>query len=272
MAAWGFMQVFAAQLQAFEPQLCLAATHTFAYSVPKSSGCFKAKFSSKAWRQNSDANRQKRQKSFQIITSICVSLFLVGMNDFSYLHTNCFELSMYVGCDKFPHESELPEEWENNRESLLVFMEQVWRRLSPHSSHIQKRRRNARTMSHKRHINYDPLLFLDYANWLLICPCCSFHWRTDLNLLVTREAAGLKMSGAIKHIFVVTKEQWWCHQYDQTYLLSTISADRKPHKSAPSRLYKVSAAPSATSYSLRSCGLDKVSFGSKSAKLNKIAR
>ncbi|XP_051769595.1 inactive carboxypeptidase-like protein X2 isoform X3 [Ctenopharyngodon idella] len=48
-----------------------------------------------------------------------------SMNDFSYLHTNCFELSMYVGCDKYPHESELPEEWENNRESLLVFMEQV---------------------------------------------------------------------------------------------------------------------------------------------------
>ncbi|KAK3529707.1 hypothetical protein QTP70_034701 [Hemibagrus guttatus] len=50
-----------------------------------------------------------------------------SMNDFSYLHTNCFELSMYVGCDKFPHESQLPEEWENNRESLLVFMEQVHR-------------------------------------------------------------------------------------------------------------------------------------------------
>uniref|UniRef100_A0AAQ4RG07 Carboxypeptidase X, M14 family member 2 n=1 Tax=Gasterosteus aculeatus aculeatus TaxID=481459 RepID=A0AAQ4RG07_GASAC len=50
-----------------------------------------------------------------------------SMNDFSYLHTNCFEFSMYVGCDKFPHESELPEEWENNRESLLVFMEQVHR-------------------------------------------------------------------------------------------------------------------------------------------------
>ncbi|NXB86568.1 CPXM2 protein, partial [Vidua chalybeata] len=47
------------------------------------------------------------------------------INDFSYLHTNCFELSIYVGCDKYPHESELPEEWENNRESLIVFMEQV---------------------------------------------------------------------------------------------------------------------------------------------------
>lgn len=50
---------------------------------------------------------------------------LTGINDFSYLHTNCFELSIYVGCDKYPHESELPEEWENNRESLIVFMEQV---------------------------------------------------------------------------------------------------------------------------------------------------
>ncbi|EMP42207.1 Inactive carboxypeptidase-like protein X2 [Chelonia mydas] len=50
-----------------------------------------------------------------------------SINDFSYLHTNCFELSIYVGCDKYPHESELPEEWENNRESLIVFMEQVHR-------------------------------------------------------------------------------------------------------------------------------------------------
>uniref|UniRef100_A0A8C4RF62 AE binding protein 1b n=1 Tax=Erpetoichthys calabaricus TaxID=27687 RepID=A0A8C4RF62_ERPCA len=50
-----------------------------------------------------------------------------GMNDFSYLHSNCFELSLYLGCDKFPHESELPQEWENNREALLVFMEQVHR-------------------------------------------------------------------------------------------------------------------------------------------------
>ncbi|XP_049908582.1 adipocyte enhancer-binding protein 1 isoform X2 [Epinephelus moara] len=48
-----------------------------------------------------------------------------SMNDFSYLHTNCFELSIFLGCDKFPHESELPLEWENNREALLSFMEQV---------------------------------------------------------------------------------------------------------------------------------------------------
>jgi len=47
------------------------------------------------------------------------------MNDFSYLHTNCFEITVELSCDKFPHASELPAEWENNRESLLLYMEQV---------------------------------------------------------------------------------------------------------------------------------------------------
>ncbi|XP_070698072.1 probable carboxypeptidase X1 [Pempheris klunzingeri] len=50
-----------------------------------------------------------------------------SMNDFSYLHTNCFEVTVELSCDKFPHASELPFEWENNKESLLVYMEQVHR-------------------------------------------------------------------------------------------------------------------------------------------------
>uniref|UniRef100_A0A673MJ87 Adipocyte enhancer-binding protein 1 n=1 Tax=Sinocyclocheilus rhinocerous TaxID=307959 RepID=A0A673MJ87_9TELE len=50
-----------------------------------------------------------------------------SMNDFSYLHTNCFELSIFLGCDKFPHQSELLMEWEHNREALLTFMAQVHR-------------------------------------------------------------------------------------------------------------------------------------------------
>ncbi|XP_036406873.1 probable carboxypeptidase X1 [Megalops cyprinoides] len=50
-----------------------------------------------------------------------------SMNDFSYLHTNCFEITVELSCDKFPHASELPIEWENNKESLLVYMEQVHR-------------------------------------------------------------------------------------------------------------------------------------------------
>lgn len=50
-----------------------------------------------------------------------------SMDDFSYLHTNCFELSVFLGCDKFPHHSELLREWEHNREALLTFMAQVHR-------------------------------------------------------------------------------------------------------------------------------------------------
>ncbi|KAM9476011.1 uncharacterized protein aebp1b [Clarias gariepinus] len=50
-----------------------------------------------------------------------------SMNDFSYLHTNCFELSVFLGCDKYPHQSELLREWEYNREALLTFMAQAQR-------------------------------------------------------------------------------------------------------------------------------------------------
>lgn len=58
--------------------------------------------------------------------TLCVlQLLPAGMNDFSYLHTNCFEVTVELSCDKFPHASELPVEWQNNRESLLVYMEQV---------------------------------------------------------------------------------------------------------------------------------------------------
>uniref|UniRef100_A0A3Q3F5W2 Carboxypeptidase X (M14 family), member 1a n=1 Tax=Labrus bergylta TaxID=56723 RepID=A0A3Q3F5W2_9LABR len=56
-----------------------------------------------------------------------VTLPQLGMNDFSYLHTNCFEVTVELSCDKFPHASELPVEWENNKESLLVYMEQIHR-------------------------------------------------------------------------------------------------------------------------------------------------
>ncbi|KAK1894458.1 putative carboxypeptidase X1 [Dissostichus eleginoides] len=50
-----------------------------------------------------------------------------SMNDFSYMHTNCFEVTVELSCDKYPHVSELPIEWENNKESLLVYMEQIHR-------------------------------------------------------------------------------------------------------------------------------------------------
>lgn len=98
------------------------------------------------------------------------------MNDFSYLHTNCFELSMYVGCDKFPHESELPEEWENNRESLLVFMEQVQRQSSPRNSHMHTRKPGRTQASHMKNTLFF-ICWRYFGNTVVhICSVYASHW------------------------------------------------------------------------------------------------
>lgn len=47
------------------------------------------------------------------------------MQDFNYLHTNCFEVTVELGCDKFPPEEELFLGWNENQEALLAFMEAV---------------------------------------------------------------------------------------------------------------------------------------------------
>ncbi|XP_072232739.1 carboxypeptidase Z-like isoform X2 [Leuresthes tenuis] len=50
-----------------------------------------------------------------------------SMQDFSYLHTNCFEVTVELGCDKFPPEEELFLSWHDNREALIAFMETAHR-------------------------------------------------------------------------------------------------------------------------------------------------
>ncbi|XP_056628191.1 inactive carboxypeptidase-like protein X2 isoform X1 [Triplophysa dalaica] len=92
-----------------------------------------------------------------------------SMNDFSYLHTNCFELSMYVGCDKYPHQSELPEEWENNRESLLVFMEQVHRGIKGFVRDVQGKGITNAVVSVEG-INHDIRTASDGDFWRLLNP------------------------------------------------------------------------------------------------------
>ncbi|KAI5104209.1 carboxypeptidase Z isoform X1, partial [Silurus meridionalis] len=50
-----------------------------------------------------------------------------GMGDFNYLHTNCFEITVELGCDKFPAEDDLSTGWLENKEALLTFLESVHR-------------------------------------------------------------------------------------------------------------------------------------------------
>ncbi|KAG8450429.1 hypothetical protein GDO86_002911 [Hymenochirus boettgeri] len=50
-----------------------------------------------------------------------------GMQDWNYLNTNCFEVTIELGCIKYPFAKELPAYWESNRLSLLEFIKQVHR-------------------------------------------------------------------------------------------------------------------------------------------------
>lgn len=48
-----------------------------------------------------------------------------GMQDYNYLHTNCFEITVELGCFKYPRARDLPKYWDENKKSLFAFMEQV---------------------------------------------------------------------------------------------------------------------------------------------------
>lgn len=47
------------------------------------------------------------------------------MQDFNYLSSNDFEVTMELGCQKYPLEKDLEKEWNDNKDALLNFMWQV---------------------------------------------------------------------------------------------------------------------------------------------------
>ena len=48
-----------------------------------------------------------------------------GMQDYNYLNSNCFEITVEQGCVKFPYAHELESIWDANKEALLKYIEEV---------------------------------------------------------------------------------------------------------------------------------------------------
>jgi len=44
------------------------------------------------------------------------------MQDFNYLSSNDFEITLELGCQKYPKAEELPQEWENNKDALIHYI------------------------------------------------------------------------------------------------------------------------------------------------------
>lgn len=50
-----------------------------------------------------------------------------GMQDWNYVYADVFELTLELSCTKYPIEKELQSYWEDNREALLQYIEEVHR-------------------------------------------------------------------------------------------------------------------------------------------------
>lgn len=48
-----------------------------------------------------------------------------GSQDWSYLHTNCFEITLELGCTKYPPNDKLPSFWNDNKMAMLKLIQQV---------------------------------------------------------------------------------------------------------------------------------------------------
>jgi len=106
-----------------------------------------------------------------------------GMQDFNYLSSNDFEITLELGCDKYPPASALQQEWEDNKESLLEF---IW---SAHTGfkgvvkdadtrqgianaliHVRNITRIAKAYRRSDDINHDITSVHDGDYWRLLTP------------------------------------------------------------------------------------------------------
>lgn len=77
--------------------------------------------------ENARCGSSRSHSEKGIINGALWSSISGSMQDFNYLHTNCFEVTVEVGCDRLPPQEELHLAWHENHQALITFMEAVHR-------------------------------------------------------------------------------------------------------------------------------------------------
>ncbi|XP_053198979.1 carboxypeptidase Z-like [Scomber japonicus] len=77
--------------------------------------------------ENAQCGSSRSHSEKGIVNGAQWSSITGSMQDFNYLHTNCFELTVELGCDKFPPEEETFIAWHENHEALITFLEAAHR-------------------------------------------------------------------------------------------------------------------------------------------------
>lgn len=143
-----------------------------------------------------------------------------GMQDWNYVFAGVYELTLELGCTKYPLEADLPTYWEDNREALIQYIEEVHRGVYGFvKSSIGKPIKNvAITVNNNTHVTYTNG---DGEFWKLLLPgrynisfeADGFESHSE-EIVITEQDKVLRLDLSLMH----DDPQHWSSAYDYRIL------------------------------------------------------